>query len=153
MSLTSRVNLRRTIAVATLGSLLMLTACSTDEISSRADGARSSAGAIASAAGSADYKRACVAARDELATLGSLAGRLAADPSLRVQLAPRVTATVKRLAEEIGGSSAEWRAVLDGAGGLAEAVRDANEAGVRLAASQAVLAIRVAQAGCTVATR
>jgi len=140
-------------ATAILGSVLALAACSTGEVASRAADARSSAAAVADVARSVHYREACLATRSELATLGSLARRLADDPSLGVRLAPQVTAAAKRLTDKIVGSSAEWRTVLDATSGLAEAARDANGATVRLTASQVVLAVRVAQAGCAVATR
>jgi hypothetical protein len=156
LSLARRVGLRcRTIAIAAavLGSVPVLTGCSTDEVSSRASDARSSAARVADAAGNLHSREVCLAVRDDLDTLRSLAGRLADDPSLRVPLAGQVTAAVRRLTDKIGASAPEWRAVLDGAGDLGQAMRDTNEANVRLTASQAALAIRVAQAGCAVATR
>jgi hypothetical protein len=140
-------------ATAVLGSLLILAACSTGEVASRAADARSSAAAVADVARSVRYKEACLATRSELATLGSLARRLADDPSLGVRLAPQVTAAAEQLTAKIADSSAEWRTVLDAASTLAEAAHDANAASVRLTASQVVLAVRVAQAGCAVATR
>lgn len=140
-------------ATAVLGSLLALAACSTGEVASRAADVRSSAAAVADVARSVHYKEACLATRTELATLGSLARRLADDPSLSVRLAPQVTAAAKRLTAKVAGSSGEWRTVLDAASGLAEAAHDANAASVKLTASQVVLAVRVAQAGCAVATR
>jgi hypothetical protein len=147
------LHVRLRLGAAALTSLLAVTACSTDEISSRATDARSSAAAVASAARNLHSKEVCAAVHDELGSLGSLAGRLAADPSLRVQLAPQVTAAIGRLTDKIGSSSAQWRDLLDGANGLGDALRTANEATVRLTASQVVLAVRVAQAGCAVASR
>jgi hypothetical protein len=154
-SLARRPDLRRTIAITTavLGSVLALTGCSTADVSSRAADARSSAARVADAARNLHSREVCLAVRDDLATLRSLARRLADDPSLRVPLASQVTAAVGRLTDKISASSPEWRAVLDGAGDLGQAMRDANDANVRLTASQVGLAIQVAQAGCAVATR
>jgi hypothetical protein len=128
---------------------LALTACS-GSVADRVDGARASA---AAAAGTVHTREACLAAHDDLATVGTLAGRLASDPGLRIRLAPQVSAAVGRLSRAVAGSSAEWASVLDATGQLGQALRDANEASVRLTASQVVLAVRAAQAGCALATR
>ena len=153
MSLGRTLRLPPLAIAAVLASALTLTACSTGEVSSRAADARLSAAAVASAARGLHSKEACAAVHDELGSLGSLAGRLASDPGLASRLAPQVTAVVRRLTDKIGGSAPEWREVLDGGNGLGEALRAANEANVRLTATQVVLAVRVAQAGCAVASR
>jgi hypothetical protein len=130
-----------------------LTACSTDEVSSRAADVRASADVFVSSARNVHSKEACVAVHDPLATVGSLAGKLVADPSLAPRLSPQITAAVSQLAHAAAGTSNEWAAVLDATSDLGEAVRDADSATIRLTASQVVLAVKLAQAGCTIANR
>jgi hypothetical protein len=122
-------------------------------VSSRAASVRSSAGVFASTARELHGKQTCAAMHDPLDSVGTLAGRLVADPSLGRRLSPQVTAAVASLGRAAAGSSAEWQAVLSAAGDLGRAVHDANETTVRLTASQVVLAVRLAQAGCAVAGR
>lgn len=149
------------LALAAAAAATVLTACSADDVTSRAADVRSSAAAAANAAGnvvgSVHTRQACVAAHDSLATLGSLATRLANDPSLRVRLAPQVTAAIKDLTDKVSAATAgwrqEWREVLQATGGLAQALRDANQTSVRLTASQVVVVVKLAQAGCALATR
>jgi hypothetical protein len=140
------------IAAAALGSVLLLAACSTADAGSSASRPGSSAAAARSAA-RGHPGRVCTAVRGDLAVLASLAGRLVEDPTLRIPLADQVGAAVRRLATKIGGNSAEWQAVLDASGDLVRAMRGTNEAAIRLAASQVVLAVRLAQAGCAAAAR
>jgi hypothetical protein len=130
-----------------------LTACSTDEVSARSADVRASADVFVSSARNVHSKEACTAVHDPLVTVGSLAGKLAADPSLGARLSPQVTAAVNQLARAAAGSSNEWRAVLDSTSDLGEAVRDADQATIRLTASQVVLAVKLAQAGCAIAGR
>jgi hypothetical protein len=144
---------RAAVTVALLGPVLALTGCSTDEIGSRAAEVRSSAAAVGDAARNLPTKQACQAVRDDLGKVRSLAARLADDPSLGSQLAPQVTAAIRRLTDKLATSSAEWRAVLDATNGLGEALRAASEANVRLTASEVVLAVKVAEAGCAVVSR
>jgi hypothetical protein len=152
------VDLRRiAVAVAVATAVAALTACSTDEVGSRAADVRSSAAAAADAAGNIHSREACVAVHDELATLSSLASRLANDPSLRVQLAPQVTAVVTRLTDKLSAATAgwreEWREVLQATGDLGKAMREANATSLRVTASQVVVVVKLAQAGCAIATR
>lgn len=133
--------------------MLVLTGCSTQDVGSRVGDARQSAAEVESAARNVHAKQVCSSAHDDLATVGSLADRLVRDPSLRTQLGPEIGAAAGRLAATVGEASPEWRGVLDATGQLGQATREANEAAVKLAASQAVLAVRVAQAGCAVAGR
>jgi hypothetical protein len=152
------VDLYRIVTVAAVaGAVLTLAACSADEVTSRTTDVRSSAAAAASAARGVHSREACVAAHDELASLGSLASRLAHDPELRVQLAPQVTAVVNRLTEKLSAATAgwrdEWREVLQATGDLGKAMREANQTSVRVTASQVVVVVKVAQAGCALATR
>jgi hypothetical protein len=130
-----------------------LTACSADEVGARAADVRSSADVFVSSARNVHSKEACASIRTPLTTVGSLAGRLAADPSLAPRLSPQVTAAASALARAAAGSSTEWSAVLDATGDLGAAVRDADQTTIRLTASQMVLAVRLAQAGCAVAGR
>jgi hypothetical protein len=133
---------------------VVLTGCSTDEISTKASEVRSSANAVGSALNSPKTKAACNAAHDSLAQVGSLAGRLAADPTLARQLSGQVSTAVGKLRKAVAvAAPEEWKGVLDSTGDLGAALRDANEASVRLTAAQVVVAVKVAQAGCAVATR
>jgi hypothetical protein len=122
-------------------------------VTSRAADVRSSADVFVSSARNVHSKEACAAIRAPLATVGSLAGRLAADPSLAPRLSPQVTAAAAALARAAAGSAPEWRPVLDATGDLGAAVRDADETTIRLTASQVVLAVRLAQTGCSIAGR
>jgi hypothetical protein len=141
------------IGTAALVGAAALTGCSTDEVTSRAADVRSSAGVFASSARELHSREACAAMHAPLATVGTLASRLVADPSLGRRLSPQVTAAVASLGRAAAGSSTEWHAVLDAAGGLGQAVHDADQTTIRLTASQVVLAVRLAQAGCAVAGR
>jgi hypothetical protein len=114
---------------------------------------RSSAGVFASSARELHGKETCAAMHDPLDRVGRLASRLVADPSLGRRLSPEVTEAVASLGRAAAGSSTEWRAVLDATGDLGQAVRAANETTIRLTASQVVVAVRLAQAGCAVAGR
>jgi len=148
----------RRIVVAVLGGLAVLAAaCSTEEVTSRASDLQSSAAAAGEAARNLHTKDACVALRDDLDRLGSLATRLARDPSLRVQLAPQVTEVVDRMTRRLAAATAQWRAewreVLQAGGQLGRAIRAANEANVRVTAGQVAVVVKLAQAGCAVATR
>lgn len=143
--------LRRIVLVAAAACTVALSACSTDEVGQRAASVRSSADVFVSSARNVHTKQACAAIRAPLGTVGSLAGQLAADPSLAPRLSPQVTAAVSALARAAAGSSTEWQSVLDATGDLGAAVRDADETTIRLTASQVVLAVRLAQAGCSVA--
>ena len=121
-------------------------ACNTaDDVRSGVDEARSSAASIGAGA-----REACRASEDEVRTLGELSSRLAEDPGLRVQLAPQVRQVVDRLAAEVG-SRAELQPVVAAARDLASAVGQANRNTVEVAARQAVLAVRSAQAACSFA--
>lgn len=120
-------------------------------MSSRAADARASADVFVSSARNVHSKRACAAVHDPLASVGTLAGRLASDPKLAPRLAPQVTSAVAALARAAAGSSAEWREVLEATDSLGDAVRQADETTVRLTASQVVLAVKLAQAGCSIA--
>jgi hypothetical protein len=149
--------LRRVLVAATLSAAALsaaaLAACSTDEVTSRAADVRSSADVFVSSARNVHTKEACAAIRAPLATVGSLAGRLVADPSLAPRLSPQVTAAIGALTRAAGGSSTEWQSIFDATGDLGSALRDADEVTIRLAATQVVLAVRLAQAGCVVAGR
>lgn len=133
------------LAVAVLA-LVCTTSCETAENArSGVNEARSSAASVGAGA-----RLACRASEDELRTLGDLSTRLADDPDLRVQLAPQVRQTVDRLAAE-AGSRAELQPVVLAARELASSVGGANRGAVEVAARQAVLAVRSAQAGCRLA--
>ena len=137
-----RAALAALLTLAALGTA----ACDTaDDVRSGVEEARSSAASIGAGA-----RTACRASADELTTLGGLSDRIAADPSLRVELAPQVRQTVDRLAAEVG-SRPELQPVVAAARELASSVGNANEAAVEVAARQAAVAIRSAQAGCKLA--
>jgi hypothetical protein len=144
------VALRIVVAIAA-GCLAGLTACSADEVNARAADVRASADVFASSARNVHSKEACTAIRTPLTTVGSLASRLAADPSLAPRLSPQVTAAIAALTRAAAGSSTEWSAVLDATDNLGESLRDADETTIRLTASQVVVAVRLAQAGCAIA--
>ena len=119
------------------------TACeNADEVRSGVEEARSSAASIGAGA-----RAACRAGEDELETLGDLSDRLAADPDLRVELAPQVRQTVDRLAAEVG-TRAELQPAVTAARQLASSLGEANRTTVEVSARQAALAIRSAQASC-----
>jgi hypothetical protein len=143
--------LRRVIVALAAVGMAALAACSTEEVSSRASDVRASADVFASSARDVHSKEACTAVHDPLSRVGSLAGQLAAHPDLATRLAPQVTAAVASLARAAAGSSTEWSAVLDATGDLGQAVRNADQATVRLTASQVVLVVKLAQAGCKIA--
>jgi hypothetical protein len=127
------------VAVSTAG-------CETaDDVRSGVEEARSSAASIGVGA-----RAACRASEDELKTLGDLSDRLAADPDLRVELAPQVRQTVDRLAAEVG-TRAELQPVVVAARELASSLGEANRATVEVAARQAALTIRTTQASCRLA--
>ena len=137
-----RAALLALLALAAIGTAGCDTA---DDVRSGVEEARSSAASIGAGA-----RAACRAGEDELATLGDLSDRLAADPQLRVELAPQVRQAADRLATAVG-SRAELQPVVVAARELATAVGDADEATVEAAARQAGVAIRSAQAGCKLA--
>lgn len=132
--------------LAALALALGAVACETaDDVRSGVEEARSSAAAVGAGA-----RTACRASEDELKTLGDLSDRLAADPGLRVELAPQIRQTVDRLAAEVG-DRAELQPALVAARSLAAAVGEANRTTVETAARQSAAAIRSTQAGCKLA--
>jgi len=135
-----------TTALAAAFLLAGAVACDTaEEVRSGVDEARSSAASLGAGA-----REACRAAEDELTTLGDLSTKLADNPDLRVRLAPQVRQTVDRLAAEVG-SRAELQPVVLAARELASAVGEADRDAVQVAARQAVLAVRSAEAACRLA--
>ena len=139
----------RAALAAAVGSAVLLfgaAACDTaEEVRSGVDEARSSAASVGAGA-----REACRASKDELTSLGDLAGRLADNPDLRVELAPEIRRTVDRLAREVGDRS-ELQPVVAAARDLAGAVGQANRDTVEAAARQTVVAVRGAEALCRVA--
>jgi translation initiation factor 2 gamma subunit (eIF-2gamma) len=139
-------------ALAAGASILVLGGCASDVVSG-AEEARNSAASLgadlrssASSLG-AGSRQACTAGGPQLTRLDSLAGRLAADPDQRAKLAPEVRATVDRLGTAIGDRSELQPAVAAGRD-LTQAIGDANETAVVLAARQTQVAVRSAQALC-----
>lgn len=136
--------MRALLATLAAASVLAVStaACETaDDVRSGVEGARSSAASIGAGA-----RAACRASEDELKTLGDLSDRLAADPDLRVKLAPQVRQTVDRLAAE-AGTRAELQPAVTAARELAS-LGEANRTTVEVSARQAALTIRSAQASC-----
>jgi hypothetical protein len=134
------------VALAAASVAVSTAACETaDDVRSGVEEARSSAASIGAGA-----RAACRASEDELRTLGDLSDRLAADPDLRVELAPQVRQTVDRLAAEVG-TRPELQPVVIAARELATSLGQANRATVEVSARQAALAIRSAQASCKLA--
>ena len=113
-----RAALLALLALAAIGTAGCETA---DDVRSGVGEARSSAASIGAGA-----RAACRAGEDELVTLGDLSDRLAADPQLRVELAPQVRQAADRLATAVG-SRAELQPVVVAARELATAVGDADE--------------------------
>lgn len=139
-----------TTALAAAFLLAGAASCDTaEDVRSGVDEARSSAAAVRSSAASvgAGARETCRATEDELRTLDDLSTKLADNPDLRVQLAPQVRQTVDRLAAEVG-TRAELQPVVLAARELASAVGEANRDAVEVAAGQAVVAVRSAQAAC-----
>jgi translation initiation factor 2 gamma subunit (eIF-2gamma) len=142
-------------ALAAGASILVLGGCASDVVSG-AEEARNSAASLgsdlrssASSVG-AGSRQACQRSGPQLTQLDSLAGRLAAEPGTRRALAPEVRATVDKLGTAIGDRT-ELQPVVAAGRDLTEAIGDANESAVVLAARQAQVAVRSAQAVCKLA--
>ena len=142
-------------ALAAGASILVLGGCASDVVSG-AEEARNSAASLGSDLRSsasslgAGSRQACRASGPQLTQLDGLAGRLAEDPGRRAELAPQVRSTVARLGTAIGDRS-ELQPVVAAGKDLTEAIGDANETAVVVAARQAQVAVRSAQALCKVA--
>lgn len=143
------------VALVAGASLLTLGGCASDIVEG-VDEARSSAASVGSDLRSsasslgAGSRQACQASGPHLTKLDSLAGRLAEDPGARVQLAPEVRATVDRLGTAIGDQS-ELQPVVAAGRDLTQAIGDANETAVVVAARQTQVAVRSGQALCKLA--
>jgi hypothetical protein len=148
--------MRPALAVLAAGaSILVLGGCASDVVGG-VDAARSSANSVGSDLRSsasslgAGTRQACRASGPQLTQLDGLSGRLAGNPGLRVELAPQVRSTVGKLGAAIGDRS-ELQPVVAAGKDLTEAIGDANENAVVVAARQAQVAVRSAQALCKLA--
>ena len=144
--MTTLPRMRASLLAAALFAAVTVTACDTaEDVRSGVEEAASSAASIGAGA-----RQACRASEDELAKLGDLSDRLAAEPDLSPELAPQVRETVDKLATEVG-SRPELQPVVVATRELASAVAEANRDTVEVAAGQAAAAIRSTQAGCRLA--
>jgi hypothetical protein len=85
-----------------------------------------------------------------MTTLDDLAGKLAADAGQRQALLPQVRSTVDKLAGTIDDRP-ELQPVVAAGRGLVDAMGDASETTVELAARQTQVAVRSGQALCKLA--
>jgi hypothetical protein len=143
------------VALAAGASILGLGGCATDIVNgvdeARSSAASAGAGIRSSAASlGAGARQACTAAKTPMTQLDSLAGTLADQPERRAELAPQVRATVDRLGTAIG-DRAELQPVLAAGRDLTDAVGDADQAAVVLAARQTQVAVRSGQGLCRLA--
>ena len=133
-------------ALAASAAVFALGGCqATEDVRSGVEQARSSAASLGS--GAAD---ACRASRPHVTTLNDLADRLAADPDLRVQLAPQVRRAVGQLTASVGDQP-ELQPVVVAARDLGESIGQANRASVELAARQAQAALVSTRTLCNLA--
>ena len=136
----------RAVAVTVLIAAALLAGCSSDEVTGKLNGARSSAAAAVSGS-----RTACIAAKSDLETVRKLASRIAKQPQLRASLLPQLSAVSKRLSAQVT-KSAQLRDVADATSELVAAMKDTNATVVRLAADQAVLTGRATQTACAIVT-
>lgn len=142
------------VALAAAGSMLALAGCS--DVQSSASEAASSAASIgagirsSAASIGAGLRSACQAADGSMTTLDDLAGRLADHADQRQALLPQVRDAVDKLASAVG-DRAELQPVVTAGRDLVDAMGDASETTVELAARQTQVAVRSGQALCTVA--
>jgi hypothetical protein len=140
--------MRLTRTLLLVGALALgAVSCDTaNDVRGAAEGARSSAASVV-----AGTRQACQASESSRKTLGELAQKLSDNPDLRKQLAPQVKQTVDKLVSQVG-SRPELGGAVAAARDLSSAVGDANAAQVKLAAQQAVVAVKSAQGVCDLAT-
>ena len=136
---------RMLLAVAAL-SLGAVSCEAADDVRGGVEGARNSAASVV-----AGTRQACQASDANRKTLGDLSQKLADNPDLRQRLAPQVKDTVDKLVSQIGSRPARGGAVA-AARDLSTAIGDANATQVKLAAQQAVVALKAAQGVCDVAS-
>lgn len=147
--------MRKLLAAAALTvPLLGVSACA-DDVAGGLSEARSSAASVgngirsSAASVGSGVRTTCRASKTQLATLDSLAGKLADNADLRDQLAPQVRSTVDQLATRIGDRT-ELQPVVAAGRDLTKSLGDANETTVEVSARQTQLAVRSAQAVCKV---
>jgi hypothetical protein len=135
--------MRAALAALAAGSMLVLAGCS--DVQDSAGQAASSAASIG-----AGLRTACQASDSSMTTLDDLAGKLAADAGQRQALLPQVRSTVDKLAGTIDDRP-ELQPVVAAGRGLVDAMGDASETTVELAARQTQVAVRSGQALCKLA--
>jgi hypothetical protein len=146
--------MRAALAALAAGSMLVLAGCSDvqDSAGQAASSAASIGAGIRSSAASigAGLRTACQASDSSMTTLDDLAGKLAADAGQRQALLPQVRSTVDKLAGTIDDRP-ELQPVVAAGRGLVDAMGDASETTVELAARQTQVAVRSGQALCKLA--
>jgi hypothetical protein len=146
--------MRAALAALAAGSMLVLAGCSDvqDSAGQAASSAASIGAGIRSSAASigAGLRAACQASDSSMTTLDDLAGKLAADAGQRQALLPQVRSTVDKLAGTIDDRP-ELQPVVAAGRGLVDAMGDASETTVELAARQTQVAVRSGQALCKLA--
>jgi hypothetical protein len=140
-------------ALTTVAAVLVLGGCASD-VGSGIDEARSSAASIGAGVRSsaasigAGLRTACDASKSRLTTLDSLGGRLADDSRQAAQLAPQVRQTADQLATAAGDRN-EFTPVVAAGRDLVKAVDSGDDSAIELSARQAQVAVRSAQALCS----
>lgn len=146
--------MRAALAALAAGSMLVLAGCS--DVQNGASEAASSAASIgagirsSAASIGAGLRSACQASGASMTTLDDLAGKLADNADQRQELLPQVRQTVDKLAGEVDDRS-ELQPVVSAGRDLVDAMGDASETTVELAARQTQVAVRSGQAVCKLA--
>lgn len=146
--------MRAALAALAAGSMLVLAGCS--DVQNGASEAASSAASIgagirsSAASIGAGLRSACQASDASMTTLDDLAGKLADNADQRQELLPQVRQTVDKLAGEVDDRS-ELQPVVSAGRDLVDAMGDASETTVELAARQTQVAVRSGQAVCKLA--
>ena len=146
--------MRAALAALAAGSMLVLAGCSDvqDSAGQAASSAASIGAGIRSSAASvgAGLRTACQASDSSMTTLDDLAGKLADNADQRQALLPQVRSTVDKLAGTVDDRP-ELQPVVAAGRGLVDAMGDASETTVELAARQTQVAVRSGQALCKLA--
>ena len=146
--------MRAALAALAAGSMIVLAGCS--DVQNGASEAASSAASIgagirsSAASIGAGLRSACQASDASMTTLDDLAGKLADNADQRQELLPQVRQTVDKLAGEVDDRS-ELQPVVSAGRDLVDAMGDASETTVELAARQTQVAVRSGQAVCKLA--
>ena len=146
--------MRAALAALAAGSMLVLAGCSDvrDSAGEAASSAASIGAGVRSSAASigAGLRSACRAGDSSMTALDDLAGKLAQDGGQRQALLPQVRQTVDKLAAAVD-DRAELQPVVAAGRDLVDAMGDASETTVELAARQTQVAVRSGQALCKLA--